>query len=111
MISLVSFALCLAAFSALSLAMERHHVQVFGTNVAKRQLTWRSLGWTLMLAAAIYSIHSLGIGIGLVLWCGVLTIAGVLVAWLLPYRPRRLLPTTSAVSVGAFLAWALETAA
>ena len=92
MTSLASFALCLTAFTALSVAMERHHAQVFGAARARRPFAWRNLGWTLLAASVAYAIYVFGVGVGLVVWCGALTIAGVVVAWLLPYRPRWLLP-------------------
>lgn len=111
MTSLASFALCLAAFTALSVAMERHHAQVFGAVRARRPFAWRSLGWALLAASVAYAIYVFGFGIGLVMWCGSLTLAGGLVAWLLPYRPRWLLSVTSAMSVAALLAWAVKTAA
>jgi Protein of unknown function (DUF3325) len=49
----------------------------------------RPRGGALLLAlSAAVCIRAHGIGVGLVLWCGLLTAAGLVVAWLLAYRAR-----------------------
>jgi hypothetical protein len=90
MTSLACFALSLAAFAALGLAMERHHTQVFGAGAfnATRQRALRIGGWALLAASAALCLSAFGVGMGLVAWCGLLTAAGIVVAWLLPYRAR-----------------------
>lgn len=88
----LALALCLAAFAALSVAMERHHAQVFGAGAsAVRRQALRVLGWALLFAALWASVVTFGWGTGLVAWCAGLTTAGLLVAWLLRYRAAWLL--------------------
>jgi hypothetical protein len=48
----------------------------------------RATGWLLLAASLWQATHVFGIGIGLVVWCAMLSAAGIAVAWLLPYRPR-----------------------
>jgi Protein of unknown function (DUF3325) len=86
---LASFSLALLAMLTLSVAMERHHRQVRGVPPAPRtRLLLRATGGLLMPASLWQATHAFGIGAGLVVWCAMLCAAGVVVTWLLPYRPR-----------------------
>ncbi len=85
MTTVACFVLSLAAFATLALAIERHHTRVFGVGVfnAWRQRWLRAGGWLLLVASAALCIGTFGVGIGLVTWCGLITAAGMAVAWLL----------------------------
>lgn len=88
MSELISFALALFACGAFALAMDKHHVQVFAGRESGTgpRVAWRAVGWLSMGCAGAVCVHGVGIGAGLVLCCGVFTAAGLVMAWLLPYR-------------------------
>jgi hypothetical protein len=86
----LGFALAYLGFSALCLAMERHHEQVFRS---RRIPPWRRRvlsggGWVLLAASVLPVVHTLGWGAGLVLWTGILTATAMPLAMLLAYAPR-----------------------
>ena len=100
MSALAPFALCLAAFALLALAMDRHHAQVLGhapPSTARRRLL-RTAACALLVAAGGLCLRAHGTGVGLVTWCALLNVAGLAVGWLLAYQPRWLLTLT--VSTG-----------
>jgi hypothetical protein len=105
----VVVALCWAAFTALALALERHHAQVFGAPAARRRERWgwRSAGVALLVAAATAAVGLDGPGVGLVLWCGALTIAGLGVSAVLAWRPTAALHAGGTALVAALLLGAL----
>jgi len=87
---LLGLALPYAGFTALCLAMERHHEQVFGQRwipPGRRRLL-RIAGLLLLLASPLPCIAAAGWGVGSVLWCGLLTAAALPLVLLLPYAPR-----------------------
>ncbi|MCK8784097.1 DUF3325 domain-containing protein [Roseomonas sp. NAR14] len=88
--SFLSLALAYAGFTALCLAMERHHEQVFQARRVppRRRRALRIAGWLLLAASPVPCILAEGWGYGTVLWCGVLTAAVLPLALLLPYAPR-----------------------
>lgn len=100
---LLALGLSFAAFAALSLAMEKHQLELHGkagASVARMRL-WRWLGWSLLTAAFALCVWRRGWALGPVWWLGAMTIAGLLLAFgLYPYRPRWIAP----------LAWALPAA-
>ncbi len=88
MVSL-ALALAYAGFVALCLAMDRHHGQVF----RHRAVPWqrqalRLVGWLLLAASLPACIAGWGWPVGLVAWFGILSAAGLLLVFLLPYAPR-----------------------
>lgn len=88
--TVLSLFLAYAGFTALCLAMERHHEQVFGM---RRVPLWRGrllrgAGWLLLVLSLLAAILSAGWGLGIVLWAGLLTAAALPLAFLLPYAPR-----------------------
>jgi len=90
MATLLAALLCHAAMMALSLAMGRHYEQLTGKReipVPYRRLL-RTSGWALLLLAALTCIHAFEIGVGLSLWCALLTVAALAVACGLTYHPR-----------------------
>ena len=86
----LALALGLAGFAALAVAMDKHHAQVFPGRVPThgQRVACRTGGALLLLASAAACMRDHGIGVGLVLWCGVLTAAGLAVAGLLALRLR-----------------------
>ncbi len=93
---LLALGLSFAAFTALSLAMEKHQREL--QRGAARTSLWRWLGWGLLALAFAVCVADHGWAAGPVLWLGALTAAGLLLAFgLYPYRPRWIVP----------LAWAL----
>ena len=97
---LLALALSFSAFTALSLAMEKHQLDLHGkahAGPARRRL-WRWLGWALLTAAFALCVVDHGWAIGPLLWLGAMTLSGLLIAFgLYPFRPRWIAP----------LAWAL----
>jgi hypothetical protein len=92
-----------AALTALCLAMPKHHAQVWQHEGSPgRRTLLRAAGWLALWLAAAICVVADGVGVGLVLWCALLTVAGSVVAWLLPYRPRWI----PVLGVGALLAGA-----
>lgn len=97
---LLALGLSFAAFAALSLAMEKHQLELHGKAGASaaRMRLWRWLGWSLLTAAFVLCVWRNGWAMGPVWWLGAMTVAGLLLAFgLYPYRPRWIAP----------LAWAL----
>ena len=97
---LLALGLSFAAFAALSLAMEKHQLELHGKDGASaaRMRLWRWLGWGLLTAAFALCVWRYGWALGPVWWLGAMTVAGLLLAFgLYPYRPRWIAP----------LAWAL----
>ncbi len=104
----LSLALAYAGFTALSLAMERHHEQAHGHRriPAGRRRLLRIAGWGLVAASPAPCIALAGWGDGSVLWCGLLTAALLPLALLLAYAPR-VVATSAVVALPAALVAAL----
>lgn len=63
--------LCVAAFAALALAMERHQDDLFGAPLAPgRTRGLRAAGWGLLLLALAVVVRSQGWALGLVAYAG-----------------------------------------
>jgi Protein of unknown function (DUF3325) len=102
--TLIAFALTLAAMTILCVAMDKHSAQVWGRKPSTTQrVSLRVLGWMLLAAACAFCVQAFGVGIGLVMWFGLLNVAGLLLAFLLPYRPRLLPWIAAAVATAALL--------
>jgi hypothetical protein len=97
---LLAITLCFSGFTALSLAMDKHQLDLHGKAQAApaRMRLWRWVGWTLLTVAFALCVADHGWALGPVLWLGALTVGGLLIAFgLYPFRPRWIVP----------LAWAL----
>ncbi|SDF78460.1 MULTISPECIES: DUF3325 domain-containing protein [unclassified Duganella] len=96
-IVLTALGLCFTGMTALSLAIDRHHRQVYGGDAPprKRRLL-RAVGTLLLALAIIPSVVLWGAGAGFVAWLGMLTIGALLAAGLLPYWPARVAPLATA---------------
>ena len=92
---LLAVTLSFAAFTALSLAMEKHQLDLHGKAAASASVRtrWRVLGWALLSVSFALSVVDHGWAAGPVLWLGTLTIAGLPIAFgLYPWRQRWLKP-------------------
>lgn len=87
----ISFALAFAGFLALSLAMKRHYSQVLSPKKAPSKaqvIIFRLLGSICLIISAGICLNIHGVGIGLVLWTGMLTLAALMQSLLLTYKPQ-----------------------
>jgi hypothetical protein len=91
---LLGLALPYAGFTALCLAMERHHEHVFGRRriPSLRRRVLQITGWLLLAVSLVPCFAVAGWGVGGVLWCGLLTAAALPLAILLAFRPRAVIP-------------------
>lgn len=102
-----------AGFATLSLAMPRHLRDVTGTaqvSVACR-VSLRGLGSSALGLSGLACILARNAPIGVVQWCGVLSLAAVLVVLLLSYRPRWvafIAPAGLAAAMGSHLLGLLD---
>lgn len=81
--------LCIAGFFALAVAMNRHQRQLGISQVTPitRRL-WQATGIGLQTLALLLCMQHAGWAVGVVLWFGYLTLAGVITALLLTWRTR-----------------------
>lgn len=89
---LLALLLCYAGFTALCLAMDRHHVELLGRKASLRRRQGLQLaGWLLLALSLWAAVATAGWESGLVEWCAVLMLSAVLLVMLMPYRPRLVL--------------------
>ena len=84
-----SLLLAYSSMLALCQGLERHYKQVWGrapTLGLRRVL--RLAGWLLLVASLWASAQAWGWAMGPIGWLGLLSLSGLLLAWLLPYTPR-----------------------
>ena len=88
-VALSLLTLGIAAFGCLCASMKRHASQT-GANICdsarRTQLRWA--GWSLLAMMLLIAVETAGMGLGLVLAMGVLTLAAMLVISLITYRPQ-----------------------
>ncbi|WBH47647.1 hypothetical protein PALA47_04412 [Pseudomonas aeruginosa] len=90
---LLVFGLNLLAFTALCLAMNRHHKNLLGHEPsASRVLLLRGVALLDLGLALAFSIHRQGVEIGIVFWSCLLMLAAGTLVLLLAWRPRWALP-------------------
>lgn len=89
--SAVALALSYAGMAGLSLAMDRHYEQATGRGEVPRarRRALRTAGSVLLVLALLACTGAWGATVGFTAWWGFLTAGGVLVAWLMAYRPRQ----------------------
>ncbi|MFT4253515.1 MAG: DUF3325 domain-containing protein [Caulobacter sp.] len=86
--TVLAFVLCLAGFSALSLAMPRHHSALVGGPLSpRRRLALKAGGWTGLGASLAASLAAWGPAYGVIGWLGLLTAAAALVLLAQTYAP------------------------
>jgi hypothetical protein len=85
---LIAFVLALAGFTALALAMRRHHRDLFGRFPSvKRSVILRVVGGTALILSLAPCVFRADWPVGLVLWLGLLTVSALAVALMFAYRP------------------------
>jgi hypothetical protein len=100
LVVLTALVLCFAGMAAFSLAIDRHHRQVYGADTPARKRHLLRLAGTALLALAILPCVLLwGAGAGVVAWTGMLTVGALLAAGQLPYWPTRIAPLATAAGV------------
>ena len=107
---LLALLLCYCAFTALCLAMPRHHEELLGHKSSTRRRQGLKLaGWLLLGLSLWAAVAMKGWSFGLVDWCAVLMLSALTLVLLLPYRPRLAL-TMAGLSLLAcpVAAWALN---
>ena len=99
---LLALTLSFSAFTALSLAMEKHQHDLHGKAAATpaRLTQWRVLGWVLLAVAFALCVADHGWAIGPVLWLGTMTLGGLALSFgLYPYQPKWIVPLAIALPV------------
>jgi len=83
--------ICVAGFASLALGMEKHWKQVWNSELgARRRRALRFSGWVLLAAALAVAVIGWGVSIGIVVWVGSLTGAGLAVVLALAKVEQRL---------------------
>lgn len=104
---LLALTLSFCAFTALSLAMEKHQQDLHGkaAAAAPRRRQWRVLGWLLLAAAFAVCVADHGWALGPLLWLGAMTLSGIALSFgLYPYRHPWIMPLAIALPVLGLLA-------
>lgn len=92
-IVMIALGLNYAGMSALSLAIDRHHRQVYGGDTPpRRRRALRAAGSVLLILALLPCVLLWGAGAGCVAWLGMLTVGALAAALQLPYWPRSAAP-------------------
>lgn len=96
---LIAFALAYITCITLSLAMDRHFQQVWPTQTLSSRIATvlRNGGWLLLVLTLIYCAKLTGIAVGLVLALGLFSAAACVLALLLQYAPRFVLPLAATI--------------
>lgn len=90
MMDLLAFVLCIVAFGALALAMERHQQVVFAAPLPRsRTRLLRAAGWLGLLLALWIVVAHRGWALGLVHYSGQTSVAAGLIHGALIWRERR----------------------
>lgn len=90
---LISFELLYLSCLAFSLSLNRHFEQLF----PKQKLSpasvkaLRLFAWAMLVSGAVYLSYSQGIATGLVLLCGLFSLASLTIAFIQHYFPRILI--------------------
>lgn len=102
--STLSGLLAYAAWTALAYAMDRHYADMHGRGKepsVRRRTGLRLAGSFILVLSFGAAVSAAGWHIGPVLWCGLLTLAGISVALLLQYAPRLAMLTGGACLIVA----------
>ena len=85
--------LCYSGFTALCLSMERHYSDLLaGKPSVQRRRGLKIAGWLLLVIACWLAVATRGWAMGLVEWTAALMGSAVLLVFLMPYKPRWILP-------------------
>lgn len=107
--TILAFALAYSGFTAICLSMDKHHRQVWRRPVERAIANvLRASGFVLLAAALVVCTASFPGSLGIVVWLGLLTAAGVPLVIVLPYAPRAAAAAAAWAPIAAvtFLAWA-----
>ncbi len=107
---LLALLLCYSGFTALCLAMPRHHDELLGGKPSVRRRRGLSLGGWFLLGLSLWAaVAGHGWNFGLVDWFAVLMLSALALVLLLPYCPRLAL-TLAGLSLltSPVAAWALN---
>ena len=86
---LVAALLAYSGLTALCLAMNRHHRQLWHRPVSpQRAVVLRLIGAALLGGSLLASTAAIGVSRGIVAWFGVLPLAALALVGLLPFSPR-----------------------
>ncbi len=101
----LAFGLAYPGFLLLSLAMDRHHRELLrGVPSRPRQRLYRTGGWALIGLSIWPCFAHWGWPLGLVAWCGALTLAALPLVVLMTYAPRAALRLAPLIPVAGLLA-------
>jgi Protein of unknown function (DUF3325) len=99
---LCALGLSYAGMASLSLAMDRHHGQVWGRDAAVNVRRALQMAGAVLLALAIWPcVAGWSATVGFVAWLGFISAGALLVALLLPYAPRLVLRSSLLAAVAA----------
>lgn len=85
----LALSLAYSGFAGICLAMQRHHRQACGRDIGPTAQTGcRMAGWLLLVSSLAPCFAAWDWATGMVAWFGVLTTAGLMLTFLLPYAPR-----------------------
>ncbi|MFM2089323.1 MAG: hypothetical protein RLZZ237_4192 [Pseudomonadota bacterium] len=99
---LCALGLSYAGMASLSLAMDRHHGQVWGRDAAVNVRRALQMAGVVLLALAIWPcVAGWSATVGFVAWLGFISAGALLVALLLPYAPRLVLRSSLLAAVAA----------
>ncbi|MCX2542464.1 DUF3325 domain-containing protein [Pseudomonas sp. COW5] len=106
---LLALLLCYSGFTALCLAMPRHHDELLGGKPSTGRRRGLSLGGWLLLGLSLWAaVAGNGWSFGLVDWFAVLMLSALALVLLLPYRPRLALTMAALSLLASPVAWALN---
>lgn len=101
---LLAALLCYAGFSALCLAMDRHHQELLGGKASRARRGWLRVGATGLFGLALAClVASVGWALGLARALAVAMASAGLLVWLLPYWPRVALGLAALAMPGALV--------
>lgn len=71
------------------LSMQRHHRDLFG-KIPSKPIAWglRVLGYALLISSLWLCVNAFGASVGVVVWMGMLSAAGLLLVGLLAWKPK-----------------------
>ena len=99
---LCALGLSYAGMASLSLAMDRHHGQVWGRDAAPQRRRALQVAGSALLALAVWPcVAGWSASVGIVAWIGFLSCGALLVALLLPYAPRLMFRSSLLAAVAA----------
>lgn len=102
---LIAFALAYITCISLSLAMNRHFQQVWPAQTLSSRIATvlRNGGWLLLILTLVYCAKLTGIAVGLVLALGLFSAAACVLALLLQYAPKFVLPLAATIPALSFI--------